>query len=89
VEQKVKIRTNIIQITMKNLLGHTDPPCELLPSLLIRESHMGKISILGWLTGLVKLAIWANSFYFIYLLLLSVSKILASSHLAFFLGMLG
>jgi hypothetical protein len=39
---------------------------------------MGEISKLGWLIGLLKHAIWADSLYFLYLLLLSISKILAS-----------
>jgi hypothetical protein len=41
--------------------------------------QIGEISKLGWLTGLVKQAMWANSLYFLYLVLLSVSKILLSS----------
>jgi hypothetical protein len=62
---------------MKNLSNHVDLPCELLTLLLIRGIQMGEMSKLGWLIGLVKHAIWADSFYFLYLLL-SVSKILAS-----------
>jgi hypothetical protein len=64
---------------MKNLSDHADLPCELLTSLLIRGTQMGGKSKLGWLIGLVKHAMWADSFYFLYLLLLSVSKILTSS----------
>jgi hypothetical protein len=29
---------------MKNLLGNTDIPCEMLTSLLIRGIHMGEMS---------------------------------------------
>jgi hypothetical protein len=65
---------------MKNLSDHTVLPCELLTSLLIRGVQMEEIFILGWLTELVKHNIWTNSFYpyFLYLLLLSISKILTS-----------
>jgi hypothetical protein len=64
---------------MKNLSDHTDLPCELLISLLIRELHIGEISRLSWLIGLVKHVMWADSSYFLYLLLLSISKFFASS----------
>jgi hypothetical protein len=40
---------------------------------------MGEMSRLGWVIGLVKYALRADSLYFLYLLLLSISKILASS----------
>jgi hypothetical protein len=40
---------------------------------------MGEISKLGWLMGLIEHAMWANSLYFLYLLLLSISKTLALS----------
>jgi hypothetical protein len=40
---------------------------------------MGEMSELGWLTGLIKHAIWADFLYFLYLPLLQISKILASS----------
>jgi hypothetical protein len=63
---------------MKNLSHHTDLLCELVTSLLIRGIQMGEMSRLGWLIGLIKRAIWANSLYILYLLLLSVPKILAS-----------
>jgi hypothetical protein len=63
---------------MKNLLHHTDL-CQLVTLLLIRGIRMGEMSKLGWLIGLVKHTVWANSFHFLYLLLLSISKILASS----------
>jgi hypothetical protein len=43
--------------------------------------QIGEKSKLGWLIGLFKHAIWADSLYFLYLLLLSISKILASSQL--------
>jgi hypothetical protein len=54
-------------------------PYEMLASLLIRGNQMGEMSKLGWLIGLVKHAVCADSLYFLYLLLLSISKILASS----------
>jgi hypothetical protein len=63
---------------MKNLSDHTNLPCELLTSLLIMGIQMEEILKLGWLMGLVKHAIWANSLHFLYLLFLSISKILAS-----------
>jgi membrane protein CcdC involved in cytochrome C biogenesis len=63
---------------MKNLSRHTDLR-ELVTSLLIRGVQMGEMSKLGWLIGFVMHAIWADSFYFLYLRLLSISKILASS----------
>jgi hypothetical protein len=40
---------------------------------------MGEKSKLGWLIGLFEQAIWAASLYFLYLLWLSISKILALS----------
>jgi hypothetical protein len=45
---------------MKNLSDHADLPCDSLTSLLIRGIQMGEMSKLGWLIGLVKLAIWAK-----------------------------
>jgi hypothetical protein len=59
--------------------NHTDLHFDLLTSSLIIGVHMGEISKLGWLMGLIEHAMWADSFYFLYLLLLSVSKTLASS----------
>jgi hypothetical protein len=61
---------------MKNLSCHTYLLCELVTSLLIRGIQMGEMSKLGWPIGLVKHAIWADFLYFLYLLLLSLSKIL-------------
>jgi hypothetical protein len=55
---------------------HTNHPCEFLTSLLTRGIQMGEISKLGWLIGLVKHAIRDDSLYFLYLLSLSISKIL-------------
>jgi hypothetical protein len=52
---------------------------ESVTSLLIRGNHMGEMSELGRLLRLVKRAIRADSMYFLYLPLLSISKILASS----------
>jgi ABC-type Fe3+-siderophore transport system permease subunit len=63
---------------MKNLSHHT-ALCELATSLLIRRIQMEEMSQLGWLIGLVEHATWADSLYFLYLLLLSISKILALS----------
>jgi hypothetical protein len=64
---------------MENLSRHTDLLCELQTSLLMRGIQMGGMSKLAWLIGLVEHAIWADSLYFLYLLLLSISKTLASS----------
>jgi hypothetical protein len=53
---------------------------------------MEEISKLDWLIGLVKHAIWADSLYFLYLQILSISEILASSQITlrtYLLGMLG
>jgi hypothetical protein len=65
---------------MKNLSRHTDL-CELVTSLLISSIQMEEMSRLGWLIGLVKQAIWVDSLleYFLYILLLSISKFVASS----------
>jgi hypothetical protein len=63
---------------MTNLSRHTDLLCELETSLLMRGIQMGEMSKLGWLIGLVKHVIWADSLDFVYLLLLSISKFLAS-----------
>jgi hypothetical protein len=62
----------------QNLSRHTDLLCELETSLLMRGVQIGEMSRLGWLI-VVKHAIWADSLYFLYLLLLSISRILASS----------
>jgi hypothetical protein len=64
---------------MKNLPHNADILCELVTSLLIRGIQVGEMSKLGWLIGLIKHAIWADSLYFLYLLLLSISENLASS----------
>jgi hypothetical protein len=64
---------------MKNLSHYTDLLCELVTSLLIRGIQMGEMSELGWMIGLVKHAIWADSLQYLHLLLLSTSKIPASS----------
>jgi hypothetical protein len=64
--------------TYDNLSGHNDL-FGLATSLLIKGIQMGEMSKLGWLIELVKHAIWADSLYFLYLLLVSISKILASS----------
>jgi hypothetical protein len=49
--------------------------CELETSLLMRGIQIGEMSKLVCLIGLIKHAIWADSLYFLYLLLLSISKI--------------
>jgi hypothetical protein len=59
--------------------NHTDFHFDLLTSSLIKGIHMGEISKLGWLMGLIEHAMWAGSLYFLYLMLLSISKTLASS----------
>jgi hypothetical protein len=48
---------------------------------ILRESQMEEMFKLGWMIGLVKHAAKANSLYFLYLLLLSIPKILAPSQL--------
>jgi hypothetical protein len=56
---------------MGNLSRHTDLLCELGTSLLMRGIQIGEMSKLGWLIGLTKHAIWADSLYVLYLQLLS------------------
>jgi hypothetical protein len=68
---------------MKNLSRHTDLLCELETSLLMTGNQREEMSKLGWLIGLVKHAIWADSLYFLCLLLLSISKIVATSQFYF------
>jgi hypothetical protein len=51
---------------------------DLVTSSLKCATQMGEISKLGWLIKFVKHATWADSLYFLYQLLLSISKILAS-----------
>jgi hypothetical protein len=63
---------------MKNLSHHTDRLRELATLLMIRGTQMVEMSKLGWLMGLVEHAMRTDSLYFLYLLLLSFSKILAS-----------
>jgi hypothetical protein len=41
---------------------------------------MGEISKLGWLIGVVEHAMWADSLYFLHLVLCSTSKTLASTY---------
>jgi hypothetical protein len=57
---------------MKNLSRHTDL-CDLLTSLLMRGIQIGEMSRLSWLIGLVKHAIWVDSLYFLYPLLISIT----------------
>jgi hypothetical protein len=58
---------------MMNLWDYTRLPCEMLTALLLRGIQMGQMSKL----------ILVNSSYFLYMLLLWVSKILASSQLTY------
>jgi hypothetical protein len=48
---------------MKNVSRHTDLLCEIGTSLLMRGIQIGEMSKLGWLIGLVKLVIWADSLW--------------------------
>jgi hypothetical protein len=43
----------------------------------MRGVQMGEMPKVVWLIGLVKHAVWADSLYFLYLLLLAISKIIA------------
>jgi hypothetical protein len=63
---------------MANLPHHTDLLCELVTSLLMKGIQMGGMLRLGSLTGLLKHATWTDFLYFLYPLLLSIPKILAS-----------
>jgi hypothetical protein len=56
--------------------GKATLPYYLLTSFLIRGNQIGETSKLGWLTELVKQAIWAAVLYFTYLLLLPICRIL-------------
>jgi hypothetical protein len=46
---------------MENLACHTDLLCELETSLLMRGIQIGEMFKVGWLIGLAKHAIWADS----------------------------
>jgi hypothetical protein len=61
---------------MKNLSRHTDLLCELETLLLMRRIQIREMSKLGWLIRLVKHFTWADSLYFLYLPLLSISSLL-------------
>jgi hypothetical protein len=77
---------------MKNLSRYTYLLCELEASLLMRGIQIGKISKLGWLSGLVKHVILANSLYSLYLLLLSIFQnpsIIPVFTMVLFIDMLG
>jgi hypothetical protein len=50
----------------------------LVTSSLIRGIQIGEISKLGWPIGLLSVAIWADLLYSLYLLLLAITKIVAS-----------
>jgi hypothetical protein len=63
---------------MNNASHHIDL-CEFATSLLMRGIQIGEMSTPGSLIGLVKHVIWADFLYFLYVLLFSISKILASS----------
>jgi hypothetical protein len=60
-------------------ITHTDLECELVTSLLMTAIQIGEISKLVWITGLFKQITWADSLYFLSLVLFSVSTILTSS----------
>jgi hypothetical protein len=47
---------------------------DFVTSSLMKRIQMWEISKLGWLMGFVEHAIWADSLYFLNLLLLSTSK---------------
>jgi hypothetical protein len=76
---------------MKNLSRHTDILCALETSLLMRGIHIGEMSKLDWLIGLIKHTIWADSLYFLHLLLLLNFQnpcIIPAYSMALFIGML-
>jgi hypothetical protein len=52
-----------------------------MTSSLIREIQMGERAKLRWPTGSVEHAMWADSSYLLYLPLLSICRILASSQI--------
>jgi hypothetical protein len=80
VELNLNTQTAILWKPMKNLSRHTVLLCELESSLLMRDIQTAEMSKLGWLFGLVKHAIWADSLYILYLPLLSISKISISHY---------
>jgi hypothetical protein len=58
----------------------------------MRGIHIGKMSRLGWLIGLVEHAIWADSLYFLYLLLLfnfQNPSVIPAYSVTLLIGMLG
>jgi hypothetical protein len=63
----------------KSLSDYTDFPYKEPTSLLMKGIDMVEILKLEWLIGFVERAIWVNSVYFLYLLLLSLFIILDSS----------
>jgi hypothetical protein len=68
------------------------PEIKMERALLIRGIQMGEMFKLGWLIGLVKHAICADSVHFLYLLLLSISKnpsSIPAYPVTLFIGMLG
>jgi hypothetical protein len=67
----------ILEIGNKSLLDPANLPYQILTSLLVRESIWEKFANLVSCSELSN-AIWADSSYFLYLLLLSVCKILTS-----------
>jgi hypothetical protein len=73
----------------EHLSSQIDLLCEMLTSLLIMGIQMGKMSELGWLIKSIEQAICATSLYFLYLLWLSISKILASSIYLLYTGIFG
>jgi hypothetical protein len=51
---------------MNNLSHCSNLLCKLLISLLIKGIQMGEMFKLGWMIGLVKHALWADSLHFLY-----------------------
>jgi hypothetical protein len=75
---KLNPGTKIIWTHMKSVSQNTSFPYKFLISLLISGIHVEEGTELGWLIGLVKHAIWADSLHFLYLMLLSISETPAS-----------
>jgi hypothetical protein len=73
--------TNLYLLLVRSAKHSRSKCIETYEYHVMRGIQLGEISKLVWLMGLVKHAIGANYLYFLYLPLLSVSKILASSQL--------
>jgi hypothetical protein len=77
---------------MQNLSHYKDHLCELKSSLLIKGIEIGEMSKLGWPIGLVRHAIWADSLYFLYLLVtfnFQNTSFIPAYPMTLFIGMLG